>query len=122
MSGGHFCDCGYDYYKVAQFADELEYEIASNFTKDEHGYAYEYPEEVVNYLTAQVPRLRRMAEIMRHIDYLYSGDHGSDSFISIVEQTERKYQDYVQQLLNNPNVNLNDRITVALREAIEEYD
>jgi len=24
MSGGHFNDCGYDYYKVAQFADELE--------------------------------------------------------------------------------------------------
>ena len=27
MSGGHFGDCGYDYYKVAQFADELESEI-----------------------------------------------------------------------------------------------
>ena len=24
MSGGHFGDCGYDYYKVAQFADEFE--------------------------------------------------------------------------------------------------
>jgi hypothetical protein len=24
MSGGHFTDCGYDYYKVSQFADELE--------------------------------------------------------------------------------------------------
>ncbi len=24
ISGGHFNDCGYEYYKVAQFADELE--------------------------------------------------------------------------------------------------
>ena len=23
MSGGHFGDCGYDYYKVSQFADEF---------------------------------------------------------------------------------------------------
>jgi hypothetical protein len=30
MSGGHFGNCGYDYYKVAQFADELEHEIQYN--------------------------------------------------------------------------------------------
>ena len=26
MSGGYFNDCGYDYYRVSQFADELEAE------------------------------------------------------------------------------------------------
>ena len=121
MSGGHFCDCGYDYHRVSQFADELEHEIANNSTKDEYGHAYEYPAEVVNYLKTQVPQLRRMAEIMRHIDYLYSGDHGSDSFIDIVKQTERKYQDPVQRILNDFGGDLNERISAALEEAIEEY-
>ena len=37
MSGGHFGD--YDYYKVAQFADELEVEIKNNNKPDEYEYA-----------------------------------------------------------------------------------
>jgi hypothetical protein len=93
MSGGHFNDCGYEYYKVSQFADELEEEVRNNFEKDEYGYAYEYPAEVCEYLLEQVPKMRKMAEIMRHIDYLYSGDHGSDSFIERVKEVEEKYKD-----------------------------
>ena len=38
MSGGHFGD--YDYYKVAQFADELEEEILKNGQKREDGGYY----------------------------------------------------------------------------------
>lgn len=92
ISGGHFNDCGYEYYKVSQFADELEQEIANNFIKDEeYGYAYEYPEEVIEYLQSQLPQMRKVAEIMRHIDYLYSGDHGEDSFMERVKEVERKY-------------------------------
>ena len=37
MSGGHFGGCAYDYYKVAQFADELEEEIWNNDKEDEYG-------------------------------------------------------------------------------------
>jgi hypothetical protein len=32
-----------------------------------------------------------MAEIMRHIDYLYSGDHGDDYFLKYVNEVEEKY-------------------------------
>jgi hypothetical protein len=32
-----------------------------------------------------------MAEIMRHIDFLYSGDHGDDSFMQRVKEVEIKY-------------------------------
>lgn len=91
MSGGHFNDCGYAYYKVAQFADELEEEIQNNGKVDEYGYKHDYDPDVIDYLEAQIPKLRKMAEIMRHIDYLYSGDHGDDSFLLNVKEVEAKY-------------------------------
>ena len=97
MSGGHFGNCGYDYYKVAQFADELEEEILRNGKKrDDTGYygIDYYPtfdDEAIEYMKAQLPKMRKMAEIMRHIDYLYSGDHGDDSFMERVKEVEAKY-------------------------------
>ena len=91
MSGGHFGNCGYDYYKVAQFADELEHEIECNDKVNEYGDKHNYDPDVIDYLEAQIPKLRKMAEIMRHIDYLYSGDHGDDSFLLRVKEVEAKY-------------------------------
>jgi len=91
ISGGHFNNCGYDYYKVAQFADELEEEIRNNNVKDEYEYAPNYSPEVIEYLKEQVPKMREMAEIMRHIDYLYSGDTCDDSFMERVKEVEIKY-------------------------------
>jgi hypothetical protein len=32
-----------------------------------------------------------MAEIMRHIDYLYSGDIGDDGFLLRMKETEEKF-------------------------------
>ena len=92
MSGGHFGDCGYDYYKVAQFADELEVEIQDKDKKDEYGCCYNFSPEVIEYLLEQLPKMRKMAEIMRHIDYLYSGDHGDDTFMERVKEVEVKYE------------------------------
>lgn len=97
MSGGHFGNCGYDYYKVSQFADELEEEILKNGKKREdsgyYGEEYypEFPDEVIEYLKEQLPNLRKMVEIMRACDYLYSGDHGEDSFMERVKEIEEKY-------------------------------
>ena len=99
MSGGHFNDCGYDYYKVSQFADELEVEIENNGKGRQEDRTYGemwYPDhepEVIEYLKDQLPKMRKMAEIMRHIDYLYSGDHGDDSFMERVKEVEEKYED-----------------------------
>jgi len=91
MSGGHFCYCGYDYYKLSQFAHELQEEVVNNFTKDEWGYCREYSPEVIEYLEEQVLKLHKMAEIMRHIDYLYSGDYCEDSFMEHIKEVESKY-------------------------------
>jgi hypothetical protein len=94
MSGGHFGDCGYDYYKVAQFADELEVEIQNNNKKlDDYEYAPNFSPETLKYLRKQLMKMRKMAEIMRHIDYLYSGDHGEDSFMERVKEVEKHWKE-----------------------------
>jgi hypothetical protein len=89
MSGGHFGD--YDYYKVSQFADELEVDVDNNNKPDEYGWKSNHDPEVIEYLKEQLPKMRKMAEIMRHIDYLYSGDHGDDSFMERIKEVEDKY-------------------------------
>jgi hypothetical protein len=97
MSGGHFGNCGHDYWKVVQFADELEEEIQTNGKEPNNtgyygiDYYPNYSDECIEYLKEQLPKMRKMAEIMRHIDYLYSGDHGDDSFLLRVKEVEAKY-------------------------------
>ena len=56
MSGGHFGD--YDYYKVHQFADELEVEIHNNNKPDEYGYVKNYSPETCLLYTSPSPRDR----------------------------------------------------------------
>ena len=90
MSGGHFNSNGYIYYQVYQFADELENAIENNHTKDDYGYAPGYNEEVIAYLKSKLPEIRKVSEIMREIDYLYSGDHGEDSFLEKINSIEQK--------------------------------
>ena len=128
MSGGHFNDCGYEYYKVSQFADELEQEILNNGREGttENGYEW-YPNhdpDVIDVLEEQIPKLRKMAEIMHDIDYLYSGDIGDDSFLLRMKEIEAKYSflDPIQHILNDPDDNLNERIANAMQKAIVEYD
>jgi hypothetical protein len=99
MSGGHFGNCGYDYYKVAQFADELEEEILNNGKErnDTGYYGIDYyptfEPETIKYLRKQLLKMRKMAEIMRHIDYLYSGDHGEDSFMVRVKEVDKHWEE-----------------------------
>ena len=95
MSGGHFNGNGYIYHQVSQFAYELEEEIRHNGKAgtdgDHSNYYSNHSSEVIEYLEEQVHFIHKMADIMRHIDYLYSGDHGEDSFMERVMEVERKY-------------------------------
>jgi hypothetical protein len=91
MSGGHFGD--YDYFKVYQFADELEVDIDNNGKPDEYGWKSNHDPDVIAVLQEQLPKLRKMAEIMKACDYLYSGDIGDDSFLLRMKEIEEKYKD-----------------------------
>ncbi len=90
MSGGHFNYNGYIYFQVEEFANQLEKDIANNNIPDEYGYSSAYNNEVIDYLKFQVSKIRQMAETMRAIDYLYSGDHGEDSFLKVIQDLEKK--------------------------------
>ena len=91
MSGGHFGD--YDYYKVHQFADELEVEIHNNNKPDEYGYVKNYSPETIKYLRKQLRQMRMTADIMRAVDYLYAADHDEDSFMVRVKDVERHHEE-----------------------------
>jgi hypothetical protein len=84
MSGGHFNDNPYVYYRVQQFADELENEIENNNKEDRYGYSPSYTPEIIEILKKQIPEINRVAKIMKAIDYLYSGDYGEDNFIEFM--------------------------------------
>jgi hypothetical protein len=50
--------------------------------------------------------MRKVSEIMRHIDYLYSGDHGEDSFMHRVKEVEKHWEEIeeiVTRMDNHPD-------------------
>ena len=93
MSGGHYNSNGYVYYQVDQFADELEMDIRNNNRKDEYGYSPDFNEETLQILKRELHNIRRVATLMRHIDYLYSGDHGEDTFVEQIKLMSKNASD-----------------------------
>lgn len=91
MSGGTL-QPQYCYYQVNQFADELENEIENNDREDERNYNYapHFNEETLKILRTQLPMIRKLGRVMKEIDYLYSGDHGEDSFRRVMERLENE--------------------------------
>lgn len=90
MSGGHFVENSYPYYRVMQFADELQNEVDNNQIPDaDTGWCPRFSDATIAVLRAEIPALRRVAEVMRAIDYLYAGDHGEDSFAKAMEKIEK---------------------------------
>ncbi len=88
MSGGHFNNNDYIYYRVYEFADQLENHIQNNDKENDYGYCPNYSQEVIEFLKPKVEEIRKIAKLMKEIDYLYSGDHGEDSFMKIVKEQQ----------------------------------
>lgn len=86
MSGRHFNESGYVYFAVEHFAEELESAIENNNDPEEGG--GQLSQQVLNILEEQLLIIREAARVMRHIDRLYSGDIGEDTFISAIENNE----------------------------------
>ena len=90
MSGGHFNGNSYIYYQVHQFADELENEIENNEKPDIWDYCPSYSPETLSVLKLQISKINKIAKIMKAIDYLYSGDHGEDSFLEAIKAIQEE--------------------------------
>ena len=87
MSGGHF---NYGCFKISQFADELKHEIETNDDEslndfgDRRGYGFE--SGTVARLEAAHRIIEQAGKLAREIEWLYSGDHGEDSFCRLMDQ------------------------------------
>jgi|688.fasta_scaffold2573322_1 hypothetical protein len=86
MSGGHFNENGYIYFKVEEFASELESAIDFNEDDDEGG--AHLSREVLSILCSKLPIIREAARVMGHIDRLYSGDIGEETFMGAIKMLE----------------------------------
>jgi len=86
MSGGHFNENGYVYFKVEQFVDELECAIDNNDDPEEGG--GQLSSEVLAVVESKLPLLKEAARVMRHIDYLFSGDLGEGTFLNTIRMRE----------------------------------
>lgn len=82
MSGGALGD--YSYHHVSSFIADLRVQIDFNGVEDEWGYCHNYSSETIAFLEKELEKMEAMVKMMRHIDYLYSGDHSEESFMKIV--------------------------------------
>lgn len=87
MSGGHF---NYDCFRISQFADNLKHEIDINDNKTENTFGdprgYGFRADTLRRLTAAHFVIEKAGKIAREIEWLYSGDHGEDSFNDLADE------------------------------------
>ena len=105
MSGGHF---DYKCYSIAQFADELQHEIDTNkyqSKKDSDFNGNNFSDETIEKLSFPQKLVKLSGELAREIEWLYSGDHGEESFADLFEKIMSKPEDkeffVKRELVNN---------------------
>jgi len=87
MSGGHF---DYKCFNISQFADDLGDEIDKNDDKsvdkygDTRGYGFD-KKTMENLIIAQQV-IAVAGKLAREVEWLYSGDHGEDSFNELADK------------------------------------
>lgn len=87
MSGGYF---DYNCFRISQFADELKHEIEINNDEsineygDKRGFGFE--KETLSRLVTAQAIIETASKLSREIEWLYSGDHGEESFNRLVDR------------------------------------
>jgi hypothetical protein len=85
MSGGYF---DYNCYRISQFAEDLRHELDINnsIERDHYGETIgrQYEPETVAILTQCLAIIDQASKVAREIEWLYSGDHGEESFRQLV--------------------------------------
>ncbi|HAR37925.1 MAG TPA: hypothetical protein DCS09_04745 [Porphyromonadaceae bacterium] len=87
MSGGHF---NYGCFRISQFADELKHEIDTNDDESTNEYGETIGEglspETIQRVTKAHKTIELAGKLAREIEWLYSGDHGEESFCRLVDE------------------------------------
>lgn len=83
MSGGHF---NYDQYKIGQIADDIQLLVDTNHSEEMTVYGDRmgrgYPRAIIDCFEHAVKALRVAQIYAQRIDWLVSGDDGTDSFLA----------------------------------------
>lgn len=87
MSGGHF---NYACHQISNFADDLEHEIEKNDDKTVDSWGdtvgYGYSEDTMTRIRVIHKLLIAAGKLAREVEWLYSGDHGEESFCKMVDK------------------------------------
>ena len=92
MSGGHF---NYGCFRISQFADELKHEIDTNddirlddFRQPDFGepVGQGLSPETMQRVTKAHKTIELAGKLAMEIEWLYSGDHGEESFCRLVDE------------------------------------
>lgn len=87
MSGGHF---NYACHKISHFAEALQHEIDVNDDKTLDDYncprGYNYKPETITRLNVILQIIESAGKLAREVEWLYSGDHGEDTFNSLCDK------------------------------------
>lgn len=89
MSGGSF---DYAFTKVSQFACELEVKLDTFDTPNEWGECYnKFEPETLEKLHEILKQCEYTAQLMKEVEWLYSGDTGDESFMERVREIESNW-------------------------------
>jgi len=87
MSGGHF---DYKCFRISQFAEELQHEIDVNddSSLDEYGSVVgaSFNKATMSRLNVAKQIIETAGDLAKEIEWLYSGDHGEDSFNELFDK------------------------------------
>lgn len=91
MSGGHF---DYGCFRISQFAEELRHELDLNDCTEKNSYGDEigqhFESETIDNLKRSLEIIELAGKLAYEIEWLYSGDHGEDSFNKIIKNIFNK--------------------------------
>jgi len=103
MSGGKF---NYKCFQISDFANSLQHEIDINNaewdgTTDEEHEGQHLSKEVLAVVQQAQRTIEYAAKLAREIEWLYSGDHGEESFLKLVTdinvQAVMNAQEYIRK-------------------------
>jgi len=99
MSGGSIGD--YCYYRIGDFIYDLEAKIENNDVKDDFGSSPSLPDNILEVMRQEIPKMQRMIKVMQAIDYLYAGDHGEDSFLRAISRVESDHPNSLTEVFRD---------------------
>lgn len=86
MSGGHF---DYNCFRISQFADDLLHEIEINDDESVGDFGYRrgrgFRAGTISRIKKCHSIIERSGKLAREVEWLYSGDHGEESFCRLVD-------------------------------------